>query len=149
MAAHFTCEEVLQLVTGDTWGDSEGESEEDLDFESGPLDREQEVDLASNMTPLIDHAQENMDTTVSESINEDNSVSESTTLSTSSATPFEPPPFSCPVGPVSFLESDATPFDFFSLFFDNDITDHIVDQTNLYATQKNPKCTVQMVPYLQ
>ena len=101
----------------------------------GPLDREQEEDLVSNMSPLIDHAQENMDATVSESINEDNSVSESTTPSTSSATPFDPPPFSCPVGPVSLLESDATPFDFFSLLFDNDITDHIVDQTNLYATQ--------------
>ena len=36
MAAHFTCEDVLQLVTGDTWGDSEEESEEELDFESGP-----------------------------------------------------------------------------------------------------------------
>ena len=43
MAAHFTCEDVLQLVTSDTWGDSEGESEEELDFKSGPLDREQEV----------------------------------------------------------------------------------------------------------
>ena len=53
IAAHFTCEDVLQLVTGDTSGDSEGESEEELDFESGPLDRELEVDLASNMSPLI------------------------------------------------------------------------------------------------
>ena len=50
MAAHFTGEDVLQLVTGDSWGDSEGESEEELDFESGPLDRQQEVDLASNMS---------------------------------------------------------------------------------------------------
>ena len=113
MAAHFTCEDVLQLVTGDTWGDSEVESEEELDFKLGTLDREQEVDLASNMSLLIYHAQENMDATVSESINEDNSVSESTTPSTSSATPFDPPPFSCPVGLVSLLESDATPFDFF------------------------------------
>ena len=73
-------------------------------------------------------------------VNEDNYVSESTTPSTSSATPFAHPPFSCtcPVGPVSLLESDATPFDFFSLFFDNDITDHIVDQTNLYARQNPP-----------
>ena len=87
-----------------------------------------------------------MDATVSESINEDNSVSESTTPSTSSATPFDPPPFSCPVGPVSLLESDATPFDFFSLFFDNDITDHIVDQTKLYATQNPPSARYKWCP---
>ena len=53
MAARFTCEDVVQLVTSDSWGDSEGESEDELDFES---DREQEIDLASNMSPLIDRS---------------------------------------------------------------------------------------------
>ena len=104
------------------------------------------VGLASNMNPLIDHAQENMDATVSESINEDNSVPESTTPSTSSATPFDLSPFSCPVGPVSLLEFDATPFDFFSLFFDNDITDPTVDPTNLYTTQKPPSARYKWCP---
>ena len=50
MAARFTCEDVVQLVTGDAWGDSEGESGDELDFELDPLDKEQEVDLASNVS---------------------------------------------------------------------------------------------------
>ena len=141
MATHFTCEDVIELVTGDAWGDSEGESDDELDFESDPLDREQEVtDLASDMSPVIDDAQEeSMDATADAdgSIDEDEIMSDSTMPSTTTATPFDPPPFTHPVGPIPLLESDATPFDF-SLFFDNDIIDHIVDQTNLYATQKHP-----------
>ena len=41
MATNFTCEDVIQLITNDAWGDSEGESDDELDFESDPLDREQ------------------------------------------------------------------------------------------------------------
>ena len=87
-----------------------------------------------------------MDTMDSESSNEDDSISNPTTPSASSATPFDPPPFSYPVGPVSLLESDATPFDFFSLFFDDDIMDHIVEQTNLYATQNPPSARYKWYP---
>ena len=41
------------------------------------------------------------------------------------------------IGPTVSLPASATPVDYFMLFFDNDLLQHIVDQTNLYA-QKNP-----------
>ena len=69
-----------------TLGVIQRESEDELDFESDPLDREQEVDLASNMSPMIGHArEESMD---GESINKDEFMSASTMAST---TPFDPP----------------------------------------------------------
>lgn len=44
-------------------------------------------------------------------------------------------------GPVYMLPLNATPLQFFNLFFENTFVDHIVDQTNLYAQQSgaNPR----------
>ena len=136
----------IQLITNDAWGDSEGESDE-LDFESDPLDREQKrTDLASDMSSAVDDAQEeSMDATANGSTDEDEIMSDSNGMPNTTATPFDPLPFSHPIGPISLLESVATPFDF-SLFFDNDILDHIVDQTNLYTTQKPPSARYKWHP---
>ena len=46
--------------------------------------------------------------------------------------------FSEQVGPTSFLAPTATAVDFFMLYFDQTLLDHIVEQTNLYAKQNPP-----------
>ena len=95
MADCFTCEEIVQLVTGDAWDVSEGENDDDDElsaFESDPLDREQLDDLPSDMSPQDNISQE-IAMNVDESSDEDDSVPES---NTSTATPFAPPPFSHP-----------------------------------------------------
>ena len=59
IVGHFTCEDI-QLVTGDAWDVSEGESDDEDEhaFESDPLDREQLEDLPSdNMTTQDDISQ--------------------------------------------------------------------------------------------
>lgn len=38
----------------------------------------------------------------------------------------------------TFLESVMTPFEYFNMFFDDNIIENIVSQSNLYAVQKNP-----------
>lgn len=73
-------------------------------------------------------------------------------LSEASATPeadfwsedledVEIPDFDEESGPVHMLPLNATPFQFFSLFFENTFVDYIVEQTNLYAEQSgaNPR----------
>ena len=111
----------VQLVTGDAWDVSEGESDDDdkLAFESDPLDREQLEDLPSDMSPQDDISQEQIAMNVDESSESDegDSVSESIALNTSTAKPFDPPLFSYPVGLTFNLECDATPLDFFFSFF--------------------------------
>ena len=97
------------------------------------------------MSPVVDDAQESMDATADGSTDEDEIMSNSTMPNTTTATPIDPLPFSHPVGPIPLLESDATPFNF-SLFFDNDIIDHTVDQTNLHATQKPPSAQYKWYP---
>ena len=42
------------------------------------------------------------------------------------------------VGPVQSLPSSATSMDYFNLLFTDNMFDHIVEQTNLYATQNPP-----------
>lgn len=53
----------------------------------------------------------------------------------------EIPDFDEESGPVHMLPLNATPFQFFSLFFENTFVDHIVEQTNLFAEQSgaNPR----------
>lgn len=38
-----------------------------------------------------------------------------------------------------FLDDELTPFEYFKMFFDNDIMENIVFQSNLYAVQKDPE----------
>lgn len=50
---------------------------------------------------------------------------------------FRPDDVVCNQEDNSFLESDMTPYEYFKMFFDDDIIESITSQTNLYATQKN------------
>ena len=72
--------------------------------------------------------EESRSATDSESLNEGDSVSEPNYFWCFINYLIRPSPFSYPEGPVTILESDVTLLDFFSLFFDHSIIDHIVDQ---------------------
>ena len=67
------------------------------------------------------------------------SSSSSTTLSPlSTSTPPSLPPFSLPIGATCILPESASASDFFMQFFTEDLLQHIVDQTNLFAQQNPP-----------
>ena len=53
MAARYTCDDVVQLVTGNAWDFSEGESEDEIDFELDLLDREQAWPVLLHLHRLI------------------------------------------------------------------------------------------------
>ena len=46
--------------------------------------------------------------------------------------------FTKKIGPFATLHSDATPFDFFTLMFDDNVMDLLVTETNRYAKQNPP-----------
>ena len=68
-------------------------------------------------------------------------ISQATSQSPSSPANILPTPsFSQPIGPTTILPQSAKAVDFFMQFFDEDLIQHIVDQTNLYV-QQNPLST--------
>ena len=51
-----------------------------------------------------------------------------------------------PVGPTILLPLDSLPIDFFHQVFETQLLDHLVEQTNIYANQKNVRDWVDTTP---
>ena len=143
MAKLLTCSEVLGIIDDSDWENSDDDclesDEEDNVYHVDPLDRVQDDDGPNDCVDTYDPLEPSSpDHTSDDSASPSISPTASPSPPTNAAVPFNPPPFTSPVGPLTVLNSTATPLDFFMLLFDDDILQLLVDQTNLYASQNPP-----------
>ena len=113
-------------------GTSSSRSGEGGSATSVTIARSDGVDSAASPTMSISNTDTHATRVHSDNIDATSHATASSSTGASSTTTF-----SQHVGPTISLPASAKALDYFMLFFDEDLLQHIVDQTNLYA-QQNP-----------
>ena len=152
MAKHLTCSDVLNIINDSNWDVSDDSDDDiaendrlDLDYVQHDISDDEEpissspslpAQVSLSPTPTCNMTSSHI--SLSPQVTISPSSSSSMTALTCTPVPFNPPSFNEITGPVPVLDSTATPLDFFQLYFDDDLFQLLVDQTNLYASQSIP-----------
>ena len=153
MAKRLTCSDVLNIINDSNWDVSDDSDDDiaendrlDLDYVQHDISDDEEpissspslpAQVSLSPTPTCNMTSSHI--SLSPQVTISPSSSSSMTALTCTPVPFNPPSFNEITGPVPVLDSTATPLDVFQLYFDDDLFQLLVDQTNLYASQSIPR----------
>ena len=121
----YTSSDVVDMVSHWNESDSDWSSDENSDYQIDRLDAIQSMD-----NPDEDE----------DSDAEDSDIDSDSPATLPQALSFDSnsSQFTKKIGPFTTLHSDATPLDFFTLMFDDNVMDLLVTETNRYAKQNPP-----------
>ena len=124
----YTSSDVVDMVSHWNECDSDWSSDENSDYQIDRLDAIQSMD-----NPDEDSDTEDSDT-------EDSDIDSDSPATLPQALSFDSnsSQFTKKIGSFATLHSDATPLDFFTLMFDDNVMDLLVTETNRYAKQNSP-----------
>jgi hypothetical protein len=126
MARELTAEELACFVDEPDWNNSDASSDVDDNYFRGGLQTGDPLQQAQDGSETDED---------SEPTQPPPPVTSSTEISRSGTLPVA---FDHPVGPSVNMASTSTALDFFNETFGNDVMEHMVQETNIYASQNPP-----------